>query len=181
MTTEILLSGFGGQGVMSLGKALANVALKEGKYPIYFPSYGAEVRGGTAYCFVKISDTYIASPLIENPDIAILLNQPSLDKFEKRLKRKCLLIANSDLITRSPVREDIQTILAPLNAIALECGSAKVANTVALGMLIALKPCFLKQETIRDFLNETFLSGELLIQNTKAFDKGMQYIGTVKA
>ncbi|MEI8349301.1 MAG: 2-oxoacid:acceptor oxidoreductase family protein [Candidatus Omnitrophota bacterium] len=180
MITEILLSGFGGQGIMSLGKALASVALKEGKYPIYFPSYGAEVRGGTAYCFVKISEAFIASPLIENPDIAIILNQPALDKFEKGLKKRCLVIANSDLITRAPARKDIQMVCAPLNAMALECGNAKVANTVALGILIALKPELLKKETILEFLNEAFISGELLTQNIKAFNKGMEYVNAAK-
>ncbi|MDD5584380.1 MAG: 2-oxoacid:acceptor oxidoreductase family protein [Candidatus Omnitrophica bacterium] len=175
MTVEILLSGFGGQGVMSLGKALATAALSEGKYSLYFPSYGAEVRGGTAYCFVKIADTVVASPLIENPDIAIILNQPSLDKFEKGLKKGCLLIANADLITRKPVRGDIKAVLAPLNAIALECGNSKVANIAALGILITLIPGLLKKETIITLLKKTFSSGELLEQNIKALDRGICY------
>jgi 2-oxoglutarate ferredoxin oxidoreductase subunit gamma len=180
MTTEILLSGFGGQGVMSLGKALATAALAEGKYSIYFPSYGAEVRGGTAYCFVKISNSAIASPLIENPDIAIILNQPSLDKFEKGLKKGCLLIANAELITRSLVRSDITAILAPLNTLAFECGNGKVANTVALGILITLMPGLLKKETIIALLKDVFSSGDLLTQNIKALDKGINFALTQK-
>lgn len=160
---------------MSLGKALATAALMQGKHPIYFPSYGAEVRGGTAYCFVKISDETIGSPLIEKPDIAIILNQPSLDKFEKDLKTSCLLIANSDLITRKIVRKDIEVVLAPLNTIALDCKNSKVANTVALGILIALRPQLLKKETILKFLEQTFPPGELLEQNREALNKGIQY------
>ncbi|MFH1875653.1 MAG: 2-oxoacid:acceptor oxidoreductase family protein [Candidatus Omnitrophota bacterium] len=173
--TQILISGFGGQGIMSLGKALAATALAEGKYPIYFPSYGAEVRGGTAYCFVKISGQTIASPLIDAPDIAIIMNQPSLDKFEKTIVRKGLLIVNTDLVTTNTFRGDLATIAAPLNALALSCGNLKVANTIALGILVARVPDLLKEATITRFINATFGPGELLRQNTEAFRKGIEF------
>ncbi len=96
--TKILISGFGGQGLLSLGKVLAKAALNEGKYTTWFPSYGAEMRGGTAHCFVKISDSPIASPFIDYPNIAMIFNQPSLDKFKNKLKQANPLILNSDLI-----------------------------------------------------------------------------------
>lgn len=173
--TQILISGFGGQGIMSLGKALAAAALAEDKYPIYFPSYGAEVRGGTAYCFIKISRHAIASPLIDSPDIAIIMNQPSLDKFEKAIAKKGLLIVNTDLVITNTFRSDLVTIAAPLNAIALSCGNLKVANTIALGILVARVPGLLKETTITQFLNKTFPRGALLQQNTEAFQKGIDF------
>lgn len=172
MRFNILLSGFGGQGLMSLGKVLAIAATKEGKFATYFPSYGPEVRGGTAYCFVKISDAPIASPLLDVPDIAILLNQQSVDKFQKTLNKKCHLILNSDLIKDKPKFPAAAIIYLPLNKIALECGNIKCANMVALGALINLKPGIIKESTIVDILKDTFGTKELFGQNVKALHEG---------
>jgi len=176
MKTDMLLSGFGGQGLMSLGKAVATAAIKEGKFATYFPSYGPEVRGGTAYCFVRISDKSIASPLVDNPDVAILLNQQSIDKFKAMFSKKCLLILNSDLVKdKSQIKAD-KVISIPLNNIALECGNIKCANVVALGALINLKPGILKQSTIIEILKEVFHNNkELLEQNTKALHEGEKH------
>ena len=173
MRAEILLSGFGGQGLLRLGKILATAALRENKYTIWFPSYGGEVRGGTAHCFVKISDQQISSPFIEEPDIAVILNQPSLDKFGKKIKRGGLAILNSDLIEREILRKDIKKISLPLNKIALDCGNVKVANIVALGAISFLTPGFLKKETITAVLKEAFANKkEVLDANLRAFRKG---------
>ncbi|MDP2922379.1 MAG: 2-oxoacid:acceptor oxidoreductase family protein [Candidatus Omnitrophota bacterium] len=172
MKIDILLSGFGGQGLISLGKILANTALRENKHTTYIPSYGPEVRGGTAYCFVKISDTPITSPLVGKSDIAIILNQLSLDRFEKVFKKGSVLILNSDLSSRKPLRKDTQLVYLPLNKMALECGNAKVIGVLALGVLIRLKPKLLKKETIEQILKETFSDKVILEQNIKALHKG---------
>jgi len=115
MSKQILVSGFGGQGILSLGKILAKAAIVEDKNATWFPSYGAEVRGCTAHCFVKISKEAIASPFVEYPDIGIILNQPSLDKYRKQFKKRCFLILNSDLIGSDSVNKGIKKISLPLN------------------------------------------------------------------
>src|SRR6056297_2781993 len=98
MKIQILISGFGGQGMMKLGKILAEIALLQNKHTSWFPSYGAEMRGGTAHCFVKISDRHISSPFIDSPDIAVIFNQPSLARFKKSFNHKTTVILNRDLI-----------------------------------------------------------------------------------
>lgn len=160
---------------MSLGKLMATAAIKEGRFTTYFPSYGPEVRGGAAYCFVRISDCPISSPLVDNPDVAILLNQQSVDKFKTMLSKKCLLVLNLDLIKdKSQVMAE-KIIYLPLNKIALECGNIKCANVVALGALIKVKPGILKQSTIVEIIKEIFCNNkELLDQNIKALHKGLQ-------
>jgi 2-oxoglutarate ferredoxin oxidoreductase subunit gamma len=171
---QILISGFGGQGVMSLGKFLARAAISENKFATWFPSYGSEVRGGTAHCFVKISSHPIMSPFIDQPDIAIILNQPSLDKFEKRINKKCLLILNSDLISRfSSSYAEKNTISLPLNELAKECGNIRVANTVALGVLVNLRPDIISRQTVETILAGLFTDSRLNQQNLNAFEKGL--------
>lgn len=172
MKIDILLSGSGGQGLMSLGKFLATSAIRENKLATYIPSYGAEVRGGTAYCFVRISDRKILSPLVENPDVAIILNQQSLDKFGKKLGRNCLLILNSDTIKNTQQLAVKKIINLPLNSMALECGNIKCANVVALGILLHENPGIIKKETIITILNEIFSNKELINSNIKALRKG---------
>jgi 2-oxoglutarate ferredoxin oxidoreductase subunit gamma len=172
MKIEILIGGFGGQGIMSLGKIIALGALKEKKVVTWFPSYGAEVRGGTAHCFVKISDKFISSPFIEMVDFAIIFNQPSLDKFEKNLKKGGILIGNSDFIKRESRRKDIKKIMLPLNEIALECGNIKTANIVALGVLVKISNLF-KKKNIVEALKEVFKNKEILEKNLKALEKGL--------
>jgi 2-oxoglutarate ferredoxin oxidoreductase subunit gamma len=168
----ILISGFGGQGLLSLGKVLAGAALREGKSTTWFPSYGAEMRGGTAHCFVKISDSSIASPFIEHPDIALIFNQPSLDKFKKKLKKGSTLILNSDLIKGKFSQNGIRTVALPFNKVAIACGNIKTANVVALGVLISLKPGLFKKETLVEIIKEIFKHKDILAQNLKALDEG---------
>lgn len=170
--TGILISGFGGQGLLSLGKVLARAALSEGKHTTWFPSYGAEMRGGTAHCSVKISNSPIASPFIEYPEIAIIFNQPSWDKFEKKLKKTSLLIINSDLVKSSFSLSSDKEIRLPLNRIALDCGNIKVANVVALGVLIFLKPDLFRKETLVKIIKKVFKRKDILNQNLKALNKG---------
>lgn len=174
MKIEVLISGFGGQGLMSLGKILAKAALYENKYTTWFPSYGAEMRGGTAHCFVKISDSPIASPFVNSPDIAFIFNQPSLDKFKKYFKKETLVILNADLISKVSLGKDIQKFNIPLNKIALECGNIKVANIVALGFLISFKKDLFKKQTIIKVLEEMFNTKDNLEINLQGFERGLK-------
>ncbi len=176
MTVNILISGFGGQGLMSLGKLLATCAIREGKSATYFPSYGAEVRGGTAYCFVKISDERIASPLVETSDVAMLLNQQSIELFKKIFNKNCFFVLNADLIKDKSQISKGKIVYLPLNKIALDCGNIKCANVVALGVLIKQMPNLLKQSTIIEFLKEVFHNNkELIEQNIKALYEGEKH------
>ena len=174
MKESILISGFGGQGMMLLGKLLAKAALYEGKHVTFIPSYGAEMRGGTAHCLVKISDLPIASPFIDCPGVAIILNQPSLDKFKDKLEKGSVLICNSDLVEDEPDCPGVKKVILPLNQIALDCGDIRVANMVILGLIINLRPQILKKNTIIKVLNETFPQKNILEQNLKAFYKGKE-------
>ncbi len=176
--TEILLSGFGGQGLMSLGRILARAALYSHLHTTWFPSYGAEMRGGTAHCFVKISDSTISSPLVDSPDTAIILNQPSLDKFRSKIKKGAILILNSDLISNEDCRPGVTRVSLPFNRIALGCGgNIKAANTVALGVFAALSPNILKREVIIKVLTETFARKDALRQSLEAFYRGEKLAG----
>lgn len=177
---EILISGFGGQGIMSLGKFLAWAVLKQGRYTTYFPSYGAEMRGGTAHCCVKVSDSPIASPFQDQPDIALLFNQPSLDKFKSKVKKDGIIILNSDLISDKFSFGKAKGASLPLNKAALDCGNIKVVNVVALGVLLSLAPGIFKKEILVKALKETFKDRNLVRQNLNAMDKGEKIASQLK-
>ena len=131
---EVIIAGFGGQGIMLTGKLLAQTAMKRGLEVTYMPSYGAEVRGGTANCMVVIAEKKIACPVVGKPDSLIVLNKASLNKFGPRLKNNGLLIMNSSLIDTQPQLDDsIEIIPVPADELAVELGSQKSANMVALG------------------------------------------------
>src|SRR5512143_920952 len=136
MQTEVIFAGFGGQGVLFAGQVLAFAAMDAGHDVTWMPSYGPEMRGGTANCTVVIADEEIGSPLVRHPKAAVVMNLPSLDKYEPLVAPGGVLIVNSTLITRRPAREDIRVIEAPANAIAEELGSAKLANMVLAGALV---------------------------------------------
>lgn len=172
MKADILIAGFGGQGLMSLGKILAHAAVEEKKHTVFFPSYGAEMRGGTAHCSVKISTSLIASPFIESTDVAVIFNQPSLDKFKRRFKKDSLVILNSDLINKDNLRLTVDKLSLSLNKMALGCGNIKVANIIALGALSILKPQLLSRSSIISVLENTFKPKGTLEVNLKAFKLG---------
>ena len=140
MTEELVFAGFGGQGVILSGMIVCLAAMKEGKQVSHIPSYGAEMRGGTANCMVVVSDEPIGSPLVPHPSVCVVLNQPSLAKFEPAVKPGGLLIWNSSLIESGPTRSDIRCVAVPANALAEGEGSGRAANMVALGALARLKP-----------------------------------------
>jgi 2-oxoglutarate ferredoxin oxidoreductase subunit gamma len=140
MQTEIIIAGFGGQGVLFAGQVLAYAALDEGKEVTWIPSYGPEMRGGTANCTVVISDQEIGSPLVRNPKAAIVLNLPSLDKYEPLVAPGGVLVANASLINRGPARADITNVFIPTNEIAEALGNRRLLNMVALGALLSQLP-----------------------------------------
>lgn len=171
-TTEILFAGFGGQGIMFMGKLLAQAGLNSKKNVTWMPSYGAEVRGGTAYSMTKISDSPIASPVITNPDILVVMNEPSLVKYEDKLNSNGILIMNRSLISARPGRKDIKIISIPMTDIAVKLGNTRTANMVAIGALLKCSKIF-PLKTIADALKD-MLGGkeELYLINKKAIEKG---------
>lgn len=139
MREEIVVSGFGGQGIMLAGKFIAYIAMKEGHHVTYMPSYGAEMRGGTANCTIIISSEEIASPLSSGPTTVLVLNKPSFKKFSPRLRKGGLLIFNSSLIDKTPERRDIKAVAVPANELAEEAGNVRSANMVMVGVYLGIK------------------------------------------
>lgn len=173
MRKEIIISGFGGQGIMFMGKLILQAAVYENKFVTGIPAYGAEVRGGTAYCMLVISDSEIGSPLVEKPDICIVMNKPSLDKFASRLKKGGLLIVNKSLVGNLEYkRKDVNILDIEFTKIALDLGDAKVANMVALGACLS-KDKFLKKESLLRALEELGKK-EYFEINKKAIEKGYE-------
>lgn len=138
MLEEVLLAGFGGQGILSTGMLLAYAAMHEGRNVAWIPSYGPEMRGGTANCGVTIADGPISCPLVVEPTTLIAMNQPSLDKFEPVVRPGGLIIYNASLITRAPRRTDVRVLPVRANEIAEELGNVRVACNVMLGAYLVL-------------------------------------------
>jgi len=136
MTTSTIMAGFGGQGVVLMGTLLTYTAMVEGKHTTFFPSYGAEMRGGTANCSVVVSDREIASPIVNQPDCVVAMNIASLNKFESRVKPGGMIFVNSSLIDRKLERDDLTEIRVPANEIAEGLGNARAANMVMLGGVV---------------------------------------------
>ena len=176
MREEIIFAGFGGQGIMFMGKAIAYAAMNEGKHVTWIPSYGAEVRGGTAYSMVVISDEAIASPLIKDPTICIAMNRPSLRKYEAKIKTNGLLVVNKSIIDIEPERKDIEILNIPVTELAREAGDHRIGNMVALGALLAKRKIITLESLInglKDIVSSTYHS--LLPINEKAIRKGFEY------
>ena len=138
MTERIIIAGAGGQGVMLLGKILADAAMRENKCVTFLPSYGAEVRGGTSHCMLVISDKEIGSPYVEKADSLIVMNAPSLERFKVRLKAQGLLILNSSLVAKYAGKK-AHVLQFPFSEMAIQLGNIKVANVIALGRYLASK------------------------------------------
>jgi 2-oxoglutarate ferredoxin oxidoreductase subunit gamma len=140
MQKEIIIAGFGGQGVLFSGQVVAYAAMDAGREVTWIPSYGPEMRGGTANCTIVIADDEIGSPLVKNPPLAIALNLPSFDKYEEVLQKGGTLIVNKSMVDRGARRDDIHVILVPCNEIAEEIGDRKLVNMVAVGALLTALP-----------------------------------------
>jgi 2-oxoglutarate ferredoxin oxidoreductase subunit gamma len=171
---NIICAGFGGQGLLTAGLILGKTATETGKYVTWIPSYGSEMRGGTANCSIKISETKIASPFIKEVDILIAMNQPSVDKFEGAVKSEGLIVVNSSMVKDHIFREDIRVIQVDATAIAEELSNPRGANLAMLGGLAAAG-ILMDAETIRDGLNRFFdEKGKNSPQNGRCFDLGME-------
>jgi 2-oxoglutarate ferredoxin oxidoreductase subunit gamma len=139
-TTELIVAGFGGQGILFLGEILARAAVLDGKTVTWLPSYGPEQRGGTATCTVVVADEPIGSPVVADPEIAIVMNRPSLDKFEPRMRPGGLVIVNASMVDRPVRRPDLRVVEVDAMAQAAALGDARMANMVLLGALLAAVP-----------------------------------------
>ena len=151
MKEKLIISGFGGQGSLLVGKLLTYAAMLDGRHVTFLPSYGAEVRGGTAYCNVIISDEEIASPTISIADTLIAMNLPSVVRFEPAVVQEGLIFINSSLIEYEPDRKDVRTVRIPATEIADGLGNIKVANMVMVGAYLAKKE-ILSRERVHEAL-----------------------------
>jgi 2-oxoglutarate ferredoxin oxidoreductase subunit gamma len=135
---RVIVAGFGGQGILMLGKLLAHAGMMEGKQVTWLPSYGPEMRGGTANCNVIVSDDPIGAPIVTEATCVIAMNLPSLERFESFVQPGGWLLLNRSLIPQAPTRHDFQVLAIPVNELAQEQGSSRVANVVMLGAYLAL-------------------------------------------
>jgi len=176
MQTEIILAGFGGQGILFAGQLLAYAAMDSGMEVTWIPSYGPEMRGGTANCTVIISDEEIGSPTIRQPKAALVFNLPSLDKYEALVVPQGVLIANASLINRDVQRQDITSVNIPANEIAENLGEKRLTNMVMLGALIEKLPVLSSEailQALEDHLPERHK--HLLPLNHNALQKGITF------
>jgi 2-oxoglutarate ferredoxin oxidoreductase subunit gamma len=176
MHEEIVFSGFGGQGVLFAGQVLTYAAMNAGWEVTWIPSYGPEMRGGTANCTVVISDQPIGSPIIRNPTIVVALNPESTTKYEPLVRPGGLLVVNSTLVQRPPVRDDIVVVRVPANDLANELGNVRMANVVMLGAMLSQRP-IVSLEAVEHVLDEQ-LKGtrrQFIEPNKRALHKGAHY------
>ena len=173
MKKEFIFAGFGGQGMLLIGKFLAMACMLDGKHVSWLPSYGPEMRGGTANCSVIVSDAPVASPLVDKADVVVAMNRPSLDKFESHVKPGGTLVINSSLIDRKAERDDIDVVYCDATRIAEEVGNPKGANVAILGAMLQKAPVVsdeLMSEAIRIELGER--KAKFLPGNMKALEAG---------
>jgi 2-oxoglutarate ferredoxin oxidoreductase subunit gamma len=178
MYSDVIIAGFGGQGILLIGNVLASAAMREGKHVTYLPTYGVEMRGGTAKCTVVISTREIGSPIIGKPLSAIIMNTPSLKKFETHLKPGALLFLNSSLVDPKEFsRKEVHLIPIPLNEIAAQAGNAKLANMVALGAYVE-KTRVIEEASIPDALISSLdeRHHHMIPANLEAIRKGRDFI-----
>lgn len=177
MLHEIIMAGFGGQGIMAMGQLLAYAAMLEGKEVSWMPSYGPEMRGGTANCTVIVSSEKIGSPIVSNPTASIVMNKPSFDKFEPMVKKHGILVVNSSLVEDKSLREDLERIYVPANEIANKLGNSKVANMVALGAYVG-KTNIVSLDSLEESLKKVFSNKkkELIPLNMEALRKGIELV-----
>lgn len=178
MILESIFAGFGGQGVMLMGQLLAYSGMYEGKNVTYFPSYGPEMRGGTANCSVIVSDEPVGSPVISELGLLVAMNRPSMERFEEMVKPGGMLFYNSSLIDIQPKRTDIKGVAVPANEIANDLGNTRVANMVVMGAILKATGV-VDVETVMKVLTEKVLTGkkkDLVGINRLALEKGMELV-----
>jgi 2-oxoglutarate ferredoxin oxidoreductase subunit gamma len=172
---DIVMAGFGGQGLMFIGKLLAYSAMKEGRHVTWIPSYGPEMRGGTANCTVVISSEEIGSPVTPHPSSIIVMNNPSMETFEPRVQKDGMLLLSSSMVNRPSTRQDIKVLAVPASEIAASAGAEKSANMVMLGAYIA-RTNVVAKESIIEGLKELFGKKlDVFETNVRAFEEGMKF------
>ena len=175
MQEEIIISGFGGQGVLFAGQVLAYAAVEEDKHVTWIPSYGPEMRGGTAHCTVIISDDEIGSPVVNRPTAAIVLNPPSMERYAPLVKPQGVLIVDSALVSRQSARDDLREIRLPAREIASALGFPQVANMAAVGALAAatgVVALLTLEQVLDEHLSERHRNA--LIANKEALKRGAE-------
>ncbi len=177
MQEEIVVSGFGGQGALFAGQLLTYTGMDEGLHVTWIPSYGPEMRGGTAHCIVILSDDDIGSPIIREPTVCIVMNPPSMEKYEPLVKPGGLLVANSTLIRSRSERDDITAVYVPANDLAAELGNVKMANVVLLGAMLGTRE-ILPLESVKRTLDEHIPQRRrhIIEPNKRALDRGVAFV-----
>ena len=172
MQNEVQFAGFGGQGIMLMGQIMAQTAMQQGHEVVWIPSYGPEMRGGTAYCTVVISDRPIGSPIIRNPKHLVAMNRPSLEKFAPSVKSGGTIFINSSIISIDAGRDDVDVIKVPIIEIAKELGNIRTANIIALAAFVS-RSQVVDFELLRESVKAKFANNEKLIPlNMKALEEG---------
>ena len=175
MENSLIVAGFGGQGVVLIGQLLGYVASAAGKNATFYPSYGAEQRGGTANCTVVIADEEIGSPVVTKLDTIIVMNEPSLVRFEEWVKPGGTIIVNSSLVNKKVQRDDIQAVFIPANDIAEKLRSEKVANMVMLGKYLAISKVLSFERVVETMKEKLAAKSKFLPLNEAAITAGMAY------
>ena len=179
MERSVVISGFGGQGVILAGKILAQAGMNHGLEVTWLPSYGPEMRGGTANCTVVLSDEPVGSPIVDEPTAVVALNRPSLDKFEPIVAAGGAVVVNASLIERHVTRDDIDAHYVRVNDIALEAGSARAINMVALGAYLkatGIVPLEVVKSTMTQMLEESG-KAKFVPLNEQALERGYDAVG----
>ncbi len=172
---DILIAGAGGQGVMLLGTVIAKAAILENKNVTYIRSYGAEMRGGTSSCWIRIRRGRIAAPIFDKATVSVMMNRPSFEKFKNRRVKRGILIANSSLIDANKREKSKPVEYIPVNELALNIGNLKTVNIIALGFLLKIYP-FIRRSSVEKTINQIFAKNrELKKMNLNALDVGMTY------
>ena len=179
METEIIIAGFGGQGIFFAGQILAYAGMDQGFEVTWFPSYGPEMRGGTANCTVVIADEEIGAPIVNHPKVVIAMNLPSLDKYEMSIQPQGTLVINSSMVNRPVTRRDIKVVEIPANELAETLGDKRMANMLMLGGLLANHP-ILPIEAVEKALKEHLPERHqhLFTKNCEAIRKGATYLAS---
>jgi len=174
MQEEVIFAGFGGQGVLFAGQLLAYTAMDEGKHVTWIPSYGPEMRGGTANCTVIISDEPIGSPIVSRPSVAVVFNNPSMLKYRDRVKPGGLLVVNVSIVEATTDRQDITVLYIPATETANSLGETRLTNMILMGAMLATRPV-VKVETLRRTITERLPKRrqDLLALNLEAITKGV--------
>ena len=176
MTHEIIISGFGGQGILAAGKLLAYAAMLQQKFVSWLPSYGPEKRGGTSNCHIVISDEPVGSPFITNPNVAIVMSKPAYDKYKGLVTEEGILICDGLAVTEEFLRDDIEVIEVPATKMAIELGVPKMANMILIGKLL-VKAEVLCEEFVIKALYEVLPESKyhLIPDEIKTLKMGMNY------